>query len=233
LEAKALLMALDLVGPLVAAAAGSDLQRVRARLNESFGRYGSPTVPETEPSTDDQAILNTLATALSAHEVLDIEYYSQSRGELSVRSVEPLAVQRMRSHWYLVAWCQKASDVRSFRIDRIKSAGLATSTFEPRDIDLSGYEADTPSTLEASPRTAQVLFAPAVARWIVEGSSAAHWLTDGSALVTVTAASDSWLVEEILKYRGLATLVSPGELRSLVQERAAALMDEMLKVPVA
>ena len=49
------------------------------------------------------------------------EYYTQGRGELSERNVEPLRLQRLKQHWYIVAWCRKADDLRSFRLDRIKS----------------------------------------------------------------------------------------------------------------
>lgn len=232
LEAKALMLALDLLGPLVAATASSSLENVRQKLQDAFGGYAHPSVPNTEPNADDQRILEVLTTALRSHTLLDLEYYSHSRAELSTRVVEPYALQRMKSFWYIVAWCRKSNDIRSFRLDRIKSVAPGSETFEPRELDLSGYEADTPVSLEDSPRTATVRFAPDVARWIIEARQDATELVDGSALLEVAAATDQWLIEEILKYRGHATVVAPDDIRARVVNRTAELTEELHRVPV-
>lgn len=231
LEAKALLLALDLVGPLVAATSSSDLTGVRTKLAAAFGGYDNPTVPATDPNVDDQMILTVLTRGLREHGVLNLEYYSQVRRELSTRTVEPLALQRLTSHWYLVAWCRKADALRSFRLDRIKTISSTELTFEPRDVDLSGYVADTPTTLDDAPRTAAVCFAPDVARWIVESRTDAIQLTDGSAQLRLATAGDQWLIEEILKYRGMASVATPGELRDRIAERARELCDQLALVP--
>lgn len=233
LEAKALLLALDLVGPLVAATSGArDLTAVREKLSRSFGGYSAPTVPATQPSEHDSHILEQMTSSLREKRVLRLEYYSHFRSELTVRDVEPQALQRLQSHWYIVAWCRKAGDVRSFRIDRVKSIEMLDETFESRDLDLVGYIADTPRTLEKNPRVATVMFAPDVARWIVETRHDATKLVDGSALLDVAAATDSWLLEEILKYRGMATVVMPEDLRATIAARARELSGNITMVPV-
>ncbi|MCW2925676.1 MAG: hypothetical protein JWM98_3080 [Thermoleophilia bacterium] len=233
MEAKALLLALDLVGPLVAATAQSDLDSVRAKLTEGFGGYGSPTVPATAPTRSEQHVLTELTTAMREQRVLRIEYYSQGRGELAERDVEPLRLQRLKQHWYAVAWCRKADDLRSFRLDRIKSLEVLEETFAERDVDLAGYEADTPRTLEDSPRVASVWFAPSAAGYVLENGTDATRLVDGSALQRVATAGDTWLVEEILKYRGQATVTSPAALRERIAARAGELRELVERVPVA
>lgn len=233
LEAKALLLALDLVGPLVAATAKSDLDSVRAKLTEGFGGYGSPTVPATAPTSSEQHVLERLTTAMRGRRVLRIEYYSQARGELSERDVEPLRLQRLKQHWYMVAWCRKADDLRSFRLDRIKSLEVQKTTFDERDVDLTGYEADTPRTLEDAPRIADVWFAPSAAGYILEKGGDVKRLVDGSALQHLATAGDTWLIEEILKYRGQAVVTAPGELRDAIASRAGELRELLACVPVA
>ncbi len=233
LEAKALMLALDLVGPLVAATAKSDLDSVRAKLTEGFGGYGTLAVPATAPTQSEQHVLERLTTAMRQHKVLRIEYYSQGRGELAERDVEPLRLQRLKQHWYAVAWCRKADDVRSFRLDRIKSLEVLKETFEERDVDLTGYEADTPRTLQDAPRVADVWFAPSAAGYIVEKGGDVKRLVDGSALQHVATAGDTWLLEEILKYRGQAVVVKPSELREKVAARAGELRELLSCVPVA
>jgi proteasome accessory factor C len=165
--------------------------------------------------------------------VLRIEYYTQGRGELSERDVEPLRLQRLKQHWYVVAWCRKADDIRSFRLDRIKSLEVLRERFEDRGVDLTGYEADTPRTLEDAPRVAQVLFAPSAAGYVLENSTDATRLVDGSALQRVATAGDTWLLEEILKYRGQATVVTPGDLRERIAARAGELRELLVRVPAA
>ncbi|MCB0879806.1 MAG: WYL domain-containing protein [Thermoleophilia bacterium] len=233
LEAKALLLALDLVGPLVAATAKSDLDSVRAKLTEGFGGYGSPTVPATAPTSSEQHVLERLTTAMRGRRVLRIEYYSQARGELSERDVEPLRLQRLKQHWYMVAWCRKADDLRSFRLDRIKSLEVQKTTFDERDVDLTGYEADTPRTLEDAPRIADVWFAPSAAGYILEKGGDVKRLVDGSALQHLATAGDTWLIEEILKYRGQAVVTAPSELRDAIASRAGELRELLACVPVA
>lgn len=232
LEAKSLLLALDLIGPLVAATAKSDVDSVRGKLVDAFGGYGAPSVPATAPSSDDQEVLTRLTEGLRESRVLRIEYYSHSRGELGNRDVEPQALQRMQNHWYLVGWCRSAEDVRSFRLDRVKSVKVLKSTFTPRDLELDGYEADTPKTLVDAPRVARVRFADDMARWVLENRSDAQLLVDGSVLQEVASATDQYLIEEILKARGAATVVTPGDIRRAVAERARVLAEELAQVPV-
>ncbi|MCW2961757.1 MAG: transcriptional regulator protein-like protein [Thermoleophilia bacterium] len=233
LEAKALLLALDLVGPLVAATSSSDLTSVREKLTSAFGGYGKPTVPATSPTESEQHVLALLTTAMREQRVLRIEYYSQGRGELSERNVEPLRLQRLKQHWYAVAWCRKADDLRSFRLDRIKSLEVLDEVFAERDIDLTGYVADTPRSLESTPRTAQVRYAPSAAGYVLENASNVARLIDESALQTIATAGDTWLVEEILKYRGQAMVTHPVDLRDRIATRAGELRGLLARVPVA
>jgi proteasome accessory factor BC len=233
LEAKALMLALDLVGPLVAATAASDLDSVRAKVTEAFGGYGAPSVPATVPSADDQLVLTRTTDALRDRRVLSMEYYSQSRGELTWRQIEPLALQRLTTNWYVIAWCRRAEDVRSFRLDRIKQVEVLDEHSPEREVDLDGYLADTPAELADAPRSVHVRFAPSVARWVVENRSDASPLIDGSALLRTAASGDAWLIEEVLKYRGEAEVLEPADMRERVAERARALADELTRVPVS
>lgn len=231
LEAKALMLALDLVGPLVAATSTSDLDVVREKLTEAFGGYGNPTVPATAPTESEQHVLERLTTAMREHRVLRLEYWSQGRGELAERDVEPVLLQRLKQHWYAVAWCRKAQDVRSFRLDRIKSLDVLEEHFVARDLDLSDYAADTPATLEENPRAVDLWFAPSAAGYEIENRSAAQ-LTDGAAIWHTATNGDSWMIEEILGYRGQAMVTAPADLRDRVATRAQELRELVALVPV-
>lgn len=54
-----------------------------------------------------------------------ISYLVRSRDELSDRTIEPLRLFSMDSVWYVRAWCRRAQQLRSFRVDHIKSLTAA------------------------------------------------------------------------------------------------------------
>jgi hypothetical protein len=54
----------------------------------------------------------------------------------SVREVEPMGFLGGQS-WYLVAWCRLREEVRTFRMDRIRSAEPLDEALPPRDFDLN------------------------------------------------------------------------------------------------
>jgi predicted DNA-binding transcriptional regulator YafY len=114
-------------------------------------------------------------------------------------------------------WDRTRDDERSFRLDRMRSATLTDSEFEPRE----GFE---PGHLSGA-LVAKVLYSPAVARWEVERGARA--LTDGSAINEQTVGSPEWLIGEILRYRGEAELLEPPELRRTIAERAKTLAREL------
>ncbi|MCW2956081.1 MAG: hypothetical protein JWO69_950 [Thermoleophilia bacterium] len=227
LEAKALLMALDLVGPLVAASSCSDLNSVREKLTAAFGGYGSPTVPATTPTASEQHVLEQLTTAMRGRRVLRIEYFTQNR-ERAVREIEPMGLQAFKQHWMLNAWCQLRDAERSFRLDRIKSIEVLDATFEPRgSIDAVQPEAETA-------RAVTVWFEPSsLARSVREQEPSAMQLVDGATLQHRGARSENALIEEILTYRGQAMVTHPADLRDRIATRAGELRGLLARVPVA
>jgi predicted DNA-binding transcriptional regulator YafY len=58
-------------------------------------------------------------------------------------------------------------------------------------------------------------------------------LADGSAIQHTATNGDTWLIEEILKHRGQAVIVAPGELRNKLHARALQLRELIARVPVA
>ncbi|MFI8194615.1 helix-turn-helix transcriptional regulator [Streptomyces sp. NPDC085946] len=70
--------------------------------------------------------------AVQERRVLRIEYEKSGR-ERTVREVEPHLLVAGSRGWFLIGWCRMREDVRSFRIDRIRSASLKEERFpEPR-----------------------------------------------------------------------------------------------------
>jgi len=216
LEARAIRLALEFVGPMIAAKAHTPLERVRRKLEETFGQFERRETPEPPVETAEEELISTFTSAITERRLVEVEYKPENKGT-SFRVVEPYTIDRELPHWYVHTWDRTRDDVRSFRFDRMRSARALDERFEPRP----GFEP------ESTMHTARVWFSPAGARWRVERG--AQELADGSALENMRYGSVEWLVGEILSLRGEAVLLEPAELRTRVAERAREL--ERILVP--
>ncbi len=217
LEARAIRLALEFVGPMIAADAHTPLDRVRKRLEETFGQFELAQTPEPPVDTEEEELISTFSRASREHRLVEIEYQKEGEQTWSKHLVEPHKLERSLPHWYVHTWDRTRGAERSFRLDRMRSAKLEEGTFEPR----VGFE---PSRL-GDARTVRVLYSKAVARWAVERG--AQPLKDGTALAEMPVGSAEWLVGEILSYRGEATVLEPEDLRRRIGERARELAAEL------
>jgi proteasome accessory factor C len=222
LEARALLLALDLVGDHLLAGRNCLLQSARQKIMQAAGGLSEDqAILVSETEKEDSSISQTIARGLEEHRLVEIEYLSQEDDRPRTRRIEPYMLTHTKGEWYLVAYCLRARDERVFRYQMIKSATLLDETFKPRQIDLHMYRANPllPSGCEA-PFRARVLFSPEVARFVGEKQPSAVLLDDGSLVDEIPYFSQNWLIREVLKYRGHAVVISPGELRSSIAETA-------------
>ncbi|HZD87734.1 MAG TPA: WYL domain-containing protein [Gaiellaceae bacterium] len=217
LEARAIRLALEYVGPMIAADAHTPLARVRGKLEDTFGRFELARTPEPHVETEEVDLVSTLARGMREHRLVEIEYQKEIDAVPSTRLVEAYSLERQLPNWYVHTWDRTSDGARSFRLDRMRSARLTRERFEPRE----GFE---PTRLRDA-RTARVLYGEEIARWAVERG--AHLLADGTALREVPVGSDEWLESEILALRGDAVLLEPGELRKRIAARARELAKEL------
>ena len=102
---------------LIMAVPGPDdgaLRRALAKLDAALGSREAIGVDVDAPSP----LPRSARPATPARRV-EIDYHSASRDESTTRVVEPVQVITMDGHWYLDAFCQRAGDMRRFRVDRI------------------------------------------------------------------------------------------------------------------
>jgi len=96
---------------------GSDDDALRRALAKLDAALGSREVVDLDVDTPGN--LPLVRSAADAGRVIEIDYLSASRDELTTRTVEPLQVITIDGHWYLDAYCHRAGDMRRFRVDRI------------------------------------------------------------------------------------------------------------------
>ncbi len=219
-EAKALMAAIDLIGEHIPA---GSLASVREKL---VGALGEDPIQEglqvTTPGGDDAEISAIVSRAIASRHLLSFEYYKENEDEFSTRLVEPYALINGREGWYVASYDPTRENVRHFRLDRIKSASVTGEAFEPRpDVDPAADVDGWPRTGEVpASRRAQVWISPERARWAREERTVIRELEDGSVIVELGFAGVDWLVREVLKEAGDATVLEPADARDAV--RAAA-----------
>jgi proteasome accessory factor C len=217
LEARAIRLALDFVGPMIAADSRSPLEKVRDKLEETFGQFELAQTPEPPVQTDEERLVATLSDAMEHKRVVRIAYLKEDEEEPSIREVEPYQFVRELPVWRVHTWDRDAGGARTFRLDRMRSAEPTGETFEPR--------ADFDPNYMRDPRVARVLYAREIARWKVERG--ARRLSAGAAVADLPYATEEWLLTEILADRGYAVVLEPEELRAAIAARAGELAREL------
>jgi proteasome accessory factor C len=228
LEARAIRLALEFVGPMIAADARTPLDRVRKKLEETFGEFDLAQTPAPHVGEAEEDLVATLTQAIRGRRLAEIDYLKEGEESTSEHLVEPYSIERRLPYWYVHTWDRTRDAERSFRLDRMRSARLLEEEFEPR----GGFE---PRGLRDA-RHVQIWYSPEVARWRLE-RGAASVLEDGSAVEEVAVGSEEWLVGEILSFRGEAVVREPDELRTRIAKRARELQAELglsrVRVPSA
>jgi proteasome accessory factor BC len=220
LEARAIRLALEFVGPMIAADAHTPLDRVRKKLEETFGQFelGQTPQPRTGEGAAEADLVATLTEGIRERQLVEIEYQKEGEQTWSQRVVEPYSLERELPNWRVHTWDRTRNGERSFRLDRMRSAKLTSETFDPRP----GFQ---PRGLRDA-RSAKVLYAKGVAaRWAAERGATP--LKDGTALAEMPVGSPEWLVGEIFSHRGEAVLLEPEEMRDTIAARARDLANEL------
>jgi len=217
LEARAIRLAIEYVGPTIAADAHTPLDRVRRKLEETFGQFDFAPTPASRAADDEEALVKTLSQGAEKRRLVELEYLKEGEEEPTTRLVEPYTIERELPFWRVHTWDRSVDGPRTYRLDRMRSAKLTGERFEPRP----GFD---PNYL-AEPAVARLWHAPAIARWKLERG--ARQLTDKAALSEVTFKTEEWLLSEVLSDRGETVVIEPAAMRRAIVDRARALQSEL------
>lgn len=167
----------------------------------------------------------TVASALIARRRLLIRYHGRGRDTVTEREISPQRLTYYRDNWYLDAWCHQARGLRSFAVERIRTAvegrGKAKSVSgKTLDAELaSGYGIFA----GRSKHTAVLRFSADAARWVADEcwhpEQRVRWLEDGSFELRVPYSRADELLHDILGYGADVRVEAPAELRRAVSDR--------------
>jgi proteasome accessory factor C len=222
LEARAIRLALEFVGPMITAGSRTPLEKVRDKLEETFGQFELAQTPEPHVGEPEEELLTTLSRAMRKKRVVEIEYLKEDEERPSTRLVEPYEFIRELPVWRVHTWDRTKDEPRTYRLDRMRAARITDERFEPRpDFD--------PNYMRGA-RVASVWYSPAIARFKIERG--ARQLEDGAAVADLPVGTPEWLVGEIFADRGEAVVLEPEDLRELVADHAAALVEQLESAPL-
>jgi predicted DNA-binding transcriptional regulator YafY len=224
LEAKALLWALEFIGDRLPIDSEHALSSARRKIEAAIGEDNLPPIELGRVQTANADVAAAVSRGIREDRLLEIDYWTESRGAMTQRTIEPHLLVNARDAWYVVAYCRRAQDQRTFRLDRIRSARLLEERFTRRpEMQTGPYQArgdrraPDGTTLAQS---ASVWCSPQIARWLAEEHRSRERYPDGSVLVEIPYASEEWLVKELLKHQGEAVLFEPVGLRRTVADLA-------------
>jgi proteasome accessory factor C len=217
LEARAIRLALEYIGPMIAADAHTPLGKVRRKLEETFGEFEVDPGRDSDAGGEEEQLIATLNEAVREQRLVELEYQKETEGQAASHVVEPHRLERSLPHWYVHTWDRTRGAERSFRLDRMRSARLLEETFDRRP----GFD-----ELRPERTAARILYLPGEeTRRRLERPNA-RALADDSALVEDGVGTE-WIVSEILAQRGNAVLLEPEHLRSQIARRARTLAAEL------
>jgi predicted DNA-binding transcriptional regulator YafY len=220
-----LLLALDLLGDAFTVPGLESLSPVRRKIAALVGdSSGETAVVLDDVLPPNHEVIEAIRRGIHDRRILDLEYLTTGRLEVTTRQVEPYLLFRGQEAWYLESYCLLAQAQRTFKLERIRSARLTDMRYTPRpEVDLT------------SGRSGQAFVPGDVATWSTVRFEA-RWLRhledrgvdfvtlrDGRLEARIPYADEGWMAYDVLRLLGEAVLEKPRSARDRIKELAAAL----------
>ncbi|MFE6610092.1 helix-turn-helix transcriptional regulator [Amycolatopsis sp. NPDC057786] len=215
------------------AAVESAVAKVRRVLPEPLGRRldalletADFTAPARKALSAEAEVLLTVAEAARDRHPVGLAYLA-GHGGASERVVHPYGVVAHSGRWYLTGFDSASGEVRTFRVDRIKSAEPRPGTFEaPTDFEPAErvltalaetpYRHDVSVRIQARTEEIRAVLPPSVATLEADGD----WVR-----TRIRAERLDWIPSRLAALDRPFVIERPAELRDLVGALAARLAE--------
>lgn len=162
--------------------------------------------------------IEILREAIERRRIVEIEYHSFGRDDLTTRRVNPYHLWYQFGGLYLAAYCHTRQAVLTFAVERIRRIAPCRETFSlPADFDLEGYLAGSFGLFRGKPVRVRLRFSREVARYVAE----CQWhptqrlepLLTGELEVTLHVAPEMDFKRWVLSYGKDVEVLEPKRLR--------------------
>jgi len=194
-----------------------------AKIEAAAGESLTDDVAVAVDPGGDPDVVQTVRSALAAGHQVELDYWVPARDETTLRVVDPIRMFTSDGRAYLVGWCHRVGDVRTFRLDRaVQIRELDVAAEVPAEVRQRALDA---GLFRPSPddRLVTIDLEPA-ARWVADYYPCESVVErgDGGVVVTLRARDEAWLMRLGLALAGRARVVEPPDLADLVRSSAAA-----------
>ncbi len=215
------------------------LKPLRRRIRQLLDLSGHPAATVSDKirllgvglRQPEPRIFAAVASGVLEGRCLRITYHSRSKDERQERRVHPQRLLHYRGNWYLLAWCERARDLRLFALERIEAARLDAGDVTPVSGEALDRFVEAGFGIFAGPAraVASLVFSPQRARWVAEErwhpQQQGEYLPDGRYRLRIPYSDTRELIMDILKYGPDVEVEGPESLRRAVAERLAAAAD--------
>ncbi len=149
-------------------------------------------------------VFGVLRRAATEHHQVEIQSYTEARDTWTTRTIDPWRIFTELGRWYVHGYCHTADGERVFRIDRVRSATVSSSTFDP-----PRGEPGNVLTFEGEDLPRVTLRLSPAARWVLETYPAevledaenaeANTMPEGSVTVSMEITGTPWLERLLLR----------------------------------
>lgn len=222
---------LSYLASMPAFADSSELLELQSMLASGSHR-GIVAPVEIRPGST-EAAAETIRRAIISGKQISCEYMNQ-KGERSLRQIEPLRIDASTNGWYLRGFCPLHSEVRNFKLDRMRSieileAGLSPEAKRIVKIEDALYvaeESDTVVTLEVEPEGYRLI---SEFKAVSEPASIAA----GKIRAEIKVGHLPNIGRLVARYGGAVKVLAPESARKYVREYALAALGQAVDSEVS
>jgi predicted DNA-binding transcriptional regulator YafY len=178
-----------------------------------------------------EEIFDQLSHAAANRRVVEMDYFSQHRNEMTHREVDPYHIHNYQGDWYMSGYCHWRQDLRDFALTRIHRLNVLDKTFSiPAHFDKDAYlKRQFGIEKGGDPQEVALKFSPTQARWMLEKvwhhTEQKILQPDGSLILKMHVPVTSELKRWVMSYGRDVEVLGPEELREMVRREVEELVE--------
>lgn len=209
-----------------------DAQKLLSRLSSLFQKDDENWVYvdfSRWNAQGEKELFELLKQAVLNQEVVSFDYYN-AKGEHSRRAAEPMQLYFRGMDWYLIAYCKKHKEMRTFKLKRLKNLKVTKEHFKRRDIRKikTMPELEEHNDLTVSVRVDGSL------GFRVYDEFEPEWIKvqDGAFYISFPCSGQEWLYGWLLSFGPGLEVLEPEEIRQGMIDRLELMAGQYQNFPV-
>jgi len=125
------------------------LEKATSKLKDHSNQEKEKTIDEnltwleivkSNRNVSTELLLKKLRFCITNSQSVEIEYRKNHEEHPTLRILDPYGIVYWKNNWYIVAFCHKRDEIRSFRVDKIVNLIETTNTFDkPKEFSASKF----------------------------------------------------------------------------------------------